>query len=158
MAGKSYNRSLTSQELNLVRKSLGEGVFERLSSRASMDKKKERPKKQTTETTNDFSSSNKANDSFLIALSSMPINEQLKKRLERYWNFDLEEKINLQREIIEAITKVLKDEKQRRFDCEKHFERTLLQDSNRIADLVIFPHSGGAPGVSAEIKRFNNLV
>ena len=57
------------------------------------------------------------------------------KPIEGYFSMPLEKKLALQREIVQSLAQIFKEELVRRYECEKRFERVLLGDSRRIGEL-----------------------
>lgn len=87
----------------------------------------------------------RGNDSILTMVSGMDIDEHLKNRLDTYAMLAIEERVALQREIIEAVSRVLREERAKRLACEQRFEQILLADSRKIGELVVSIYAGRAP-------------
>ena len=122
--------------------------------KASVERKRKTSSKgQVTETTQDFSSSNKTNDSIITRISNIGIDHTLKKQIERYKKMQVQERLQIQSELISALADIWKEERGQRMACEQEFEAILVRDSKKIDELVAFLHPGSTSRVLAEIKR-----
>jgi hypothetical protein len=115
--------------------------------------KKTNAKFHVTETTQDFSSSNRANESLISRISNIGIESTLKKRLEKYETVAEPEKVLLQVDLIAELANILKFERARRLACEQQFETILMKDSQKIEELVDFLYAGSKSRDLAEKKR-----
>ena len=147
--GRVSPRSSKDPRLRSLERSL-EQVSEEL--RGTVEMKKGSVKKQFTETTQDFSSSIKGNDSILSRISTIGLDKDMKKRLDRYKSMKLDDKIQLQSELIGSLVGILKEENTKRMACEQEFESILIKDSKKIEELVIPINPGSPSRVLAEIK------
>lgn len=97
----------------------------------------------TTESTRD--SEAVKGDSVATKVMALVGDKSLKARLQTYAKLTLKDKVELQREAIEAVGRVLREERAKRLACEQRFEQILLADSRRIGELVGFVHPGRVP-------------
>jgi polyphosphate kinase 2 (PPK2 family) len=54
----------------------------------------------------------------------------------RYKSMKCEERVIYQRALIDHVVAILKQEQNKRYNCEKEFETILLRDSQKIVELV----------------------
>lgn len=152
--GPPSARSNKSGKLSSLQRSLERVSRELKASVGKKDKEVKTPAKiQVTETTQDFSSSHRTNESIMTRISKAGIDATMKKRLEKYRVLPLAERVQFQNELISALAGILKDERTRRMSCEQQFEAILLKDSKKIDELVGWLDSGSQSRVLAEIKR-----
>lgn len=159
---RSSPRGYDNRKLTSLQKSLERVSRELKKSVDKSDKtKKNTAKVQITETTQDFSSSNRAGEPLVSRISNIGIDTSLKRRLEKYEAISHLEKVQLQVDLIASLASILKSERARRLACEQEFESILMKDSRKIDELVASLHPGSKSRVLAEIMRliilFNKL-